>query len=182
MPVSIHADKLFKRICDIIRDNFANPDFGPCEVAAEAGISLRYLQKLFSAQNSACSHFIHAIRLDHAARLLHRRELLGTRQPSARSPMLAAMPIIQTLLANFAAGLVVLQGPTPRIVVSPGRAPYRLKCAICSRRQQFSEWCTAMTARHSKFRMLSAFSSATSATPRGATTRSLRGARQAGSH
>lgn len=80
-PVSIHADKLFKRICDIIRDNFANPAFGPCEVAAEAGISLRYLQKLFSAQNSACSHFIHAIRLDHAARLLQRRELLGTRQP-----------------------------------------------------------------------------------------------------
>jgi AraC family transcriptional regulator, positive regulator of tynA and feaB len=80
-PVSLHADKLFKRICDIIRDHFANPAFGPHEVAAEAGISLRYLQKLFSARKSTCSHFIHSARLDHAARLLHRRGLLGTRQP-----------------------------------------------------------------------------------------------------
>jgi AraC family transcriptional activator of tynA and feaB len=78
---SLHADKLFKRICDIIREHFANPTFGPCEVAAEAGISLRYVQKLFTAQNSTCSHFIYSVRLNHAARLLERRELLGTNQP-----------------------------------------------------------------------------------------------------
>jgi AraC-like DNA-binding protein len=81
VPVSLHTDKLFKRICDIIRDHFADPAFGPREVAAEAGISLRYLQKLFTSQNSMCSHFIHSVRLDYAARLLHRRELLDTNQP-----------------------------------------------------------------------------------------------------
>jgi AraC family transcriptional regulator, positive regulator of tynA and feaB len=80
-PVSLHANKLLRRICDIIRERFADPDFGPCEVAAEAGISLRYLQKLFTAQTTTCSHHILSVRLDHAARLLHRRELLNTRQP-----------------------------------------------------------------------------------------------------
>jgi AraC family transcriptional regulator, positive regulator of tynA and feaB len=78
---SRHADKLFKRICNIIKARFTDPDFGPSEVAAEAGISLRYLQKLFTAHNSTCSHFIQSIRLDHAARLLHRRVLLNTNQP-----------------------------------------------------------------------------------------------------
>jgi hypothetical protein len=44
-PVSRHAEKLFTRIRGVIKDRFADPDFGPSEVAAEAGISLRYLQK-----------------------------------------------------------------------------------------------------------------------------------------
>jgi AraC family transcriptional activator of tynA and feaB len=78
---SLHTDKLFARICDIIKDRFADPDFGPCEVAVEAGISLRYLQKLFTARNSTCSHFIHSVRLDHAVRLLERRSFLKTSQP-----------------------------------------------------------------------------------------------------
>jgi AraC family transcriptional regulator, positive regulator of tynA and feaB len=78
---SRHADKLFRRICNIIKARFTDPDFGPCDVAAEAGISLRYLQKLFTAHNSTCSHFIQSVRLDHAARLLHRRVLLNTNQP-----------------------------------------------------------------------------------------------------
>ena len=80
-PVSRHADKLFTRIRGVIKDRFADPDFGPSEVAAEAGISLRYLQKLFTARNSTCSEFIYSLRLDHAARLLHRRALLNTSQP-----------------------------------------------------------------------------------------------------
>ncbi len=79
--ISSHTDKLFKRVCGIIKDRFAEPDFGPCEVAAEAGISLRYLQKLFTARSSTCTHFIHSVRLDHAARQLHRRGLLHASQP-----------------------------------------------------------------------------------------------------
>ena len=79
--VSFHADKLFNRICDLIRYRFADPDLGPCEVAAEMGISLRYLQKLFSAHSSTCSNFIQSVRLDRAARLIHRRESLAARQP-----------------------------------------------------------------------------------------------------
>ena len=78
---SVHTDRLFARVCDIIRDHFADSDFGPCDVAAEAGISLRYLQKLFTARNSSCSHFIHSVRLGHAARLLERRSFLKTSQP-----------------------------------------------------------------------------------------------------
>jgi AraC family transcriptional regulator, positive regulator of tynA and feaB len=79
--ISSHSDKLFKRICNIIKDRSADPAFGPAEVAIEAGISLRYLQKLFTARNSSCTHFMNSARLDHAARLLHRRALLNTSQP-----------------------------------------------------------------------------------------------------
>jgi AraC family transcriptional activator of tynA and feaB len=81
LAVSRHADRLFARIRDVIKDGFADPDFNPRTVAAEAGISLRYLQKLFTARGSTCSDFIYLLRLDHAARLLHRRASLGTNQP-----------------------------------------------------------------------------------------------------
>jgi AraC-like DNA-binding protein len=43
------------------------------DVAAEAGISLRYLQKLFTQSGSTCSGFIDSLRLDKAGRLLRRR-------------------------------------------------------------------------------------------------------------
>jgi AraC family transcriptional regulator, positive regulator of tynA and feaB len=78
---SLHTDRLFARICDIIKDHFSDPEFGPYDVALETGISLRYLQKLFTARNSTCSHFINSVRLDHAAALLKRRSLLKTSQP-----------------------------------------------------------------------------------------------------
>src|SRR6202045_3207523 len=78
---SLHTDKLFARICEIIKDHFADAAFGPCDVAVEAGISLPYLQKLFTTRNSTCSNFIHSVRLDHAARLLERRSFLKTSQP-----------------------------------------------------------------------------------------------------
>jgi AraC family transcriptional regulator, positive regulator of tynA and feaB len=54
-PVSRHADKLFARIRGVIRDGSADPDFGPREVAAVTGISLRYLQKLFTARGLTSS-------------------------------------------------------------------------------------------------------------------------------
>jgi AraC family transcriptional regulator, positive regulator of tynA and feaB len=72
---------LFGRIRGVIKDGFADPDFGPREVAAGAGISLRYLQKLFTARGATCSEFIYSLRLEHAARLLHRRASLATGQP-----------------------------------------------------------------------------------------------------
>jgi AraC-like DNA-binding protein len=81
LPVSRHAERLFARIRNVIKDGFADPDFGPRQVAAEAGVSLRYLQKLFTARGSTCSEFIYSLRLDHAARLLHRRASLETSQP-----------------------------------------------------------------------------------------------------
>jgi AraC family transcriptional regulator, positive regulator of tynA and feaB len=53
----------------------ADPELSPSVVAAEAGISAHYLQKLFSARGMTCNHFIHSLRLDHASRLLQRRSL-----------------------------------------------------------------------------------------------------------
>jgi len=75
------SDKLFQRICGVIKDGFSDPDFGPVEVAAEAGLSLRYVQKLLTERGTTCSEFIYSSRLDHAAHLLHRRALLGTGEP-----------------------------------------------------------------------------------------------------
>jgi AraC family transcriptional regulator, positive regulator of tynA and feaB len=67
-----HGDRLFVRICIIIKRYFPDPDIGPAEVAAEAGISVRYLQRLFAARGTTCSHYIRSLRLDHAAQLLNR--------------------------------------------------------------------------------------------------------------
>jgi len=79
--VSRQTDKLFARIRGIIRECFADPDFGPAEVAAEAGISLRYVQKLCTERGTTCSEFIYSLRLDHAAHLVRRRALLGAGHP-----------------------------------------------------------------------------------------------------
>ena len=41
VPVgSRHTDKLFERVCGIMKGRFADPDISPREVAAETGISL----------------------------------------------------------------------------------------------------------------------------------------------
>ena len=79
-PVSRHADRLFARIRRVIDDRCADPDFGPAQVAAETGISLRYVQKLLTARGCTCSELVYSIRLDHAARLLERRASHGTGQ------------------------------------------------------------------------------------------------------
>ena len=80
-PVSRSMDKLFARIRGVVKDGLQDPDFGPVEVAAEAGVSLRYVQKLLTERGTTCSEFIYSSRLDHAAHLLHRRALLGTGEP-----------------------------------------------------------------------------------------------------
>jgi AraC family transcriptional activator of tynA and feaB len=79
-PVSSHAAKVFSRVRGIIKEGFTDPDFGPGEAAAKAGISLRYLQKLFTQHGLTCSEFIYSLRVEHAAQLLHRRASLGTSQ------------------------------------------------------------------------------------------------------
>jgi AraC-like DNA-binding protein len=78
---SRHNEKLFVRVCGIIKNRFADPDISPREVAAETGISLRYLQKLFTVRGSTCGHYISSLRLDHAARQIERRALTKTGQP-----------------------------------------------------------------------------------------------------
>jgi AraC-like DNA-binding protein len=73
------TDRLFVRIGEIIRDRLGDPDFGPRELAADAGISLRYVHKLFTERGFSCREFIYSRRLDHAAQLLNRRP--GKAQP-----------------------------------------------------------------------------------------------------
>jgi len=80
-PVSRPTDKLFARIGGIIRERLADPDFGPVEAAAAAGISLRYVQKLCTARGTTCSELIYSLRLDHAAHLVRRRVVLGAHRP-----------------------------------------------------------------------------------------------------
>lgn len=66
-----HGDKLFLRVCGIVKRYFLDPDVGPIDVAAEAGISVRYLQKLFAARGTTCGHYIHTLRLERAASILN---------------------------------------------------------------------------------------------------------------
>jgi AraC family transcriptional regulator, positive regulator of tynA and feaB len=79
-PKSLHSDRLFRRICFVVKDRFADPDFGPSKIAAEVGISLRYLQKLFTSRGCTCSGFIQAVRLDQAARSINRRASMKSGQ------------------------------------------------------------------------------------------------------
>jgi AraC family transcriptional regulator, positive regulator of tynA and feaB len=53
-PASRQTNKLFSRILSVIRDNIADPDFGPIQAAAKAKISLRYLHKLFMERGLTC--------------------------------------------------------------------------------------------------------------------------------
>jgi AraC-like DNA-binding protein len=79
-PRSLHSDRLFRRICFVVKDRFADPDFGPSKIAAEVGISLRYLQKLFTNRGCSCSGFIQSVRLDQAARSINRRASMKSGQ------------------------------------------------------------------------------------------------------
>jgi AraC-like DNA-binding protein len=69
------------RIRRLIKERFADPDFGPPEAASATGISLRYLQKLFTQRGFTCTEFIYSLRLNQAARLLDRRKLLSIDEP-----------------------------------------------------------------------------------------------------
>jgi AraC family transcriptional regulator, positive regulator of tynA and feaB len=81
LPASPHTDKLFASICHMIRERFADPLLCPSSVAANVGVSVRYLQKLFTARGMTCSDFIQSLRLDHASRLIARRAALQNDQP-----------------------------------------------------------------------------------------------------
>jgi AraC-like DNA-binding protein len=81
LTYSSYKEKMFTRIRDIVKSHFTDPQFGPREVAVEAGVSLRYLQKFFTARGTTCSRLIQSLRLEHAARLVRRRNLTRSGQP-----------------------------------------------------------------------------------------------------
>jgi AraC-like DNA-binding protein len=83
LTYSSYKERMFARIGDIVKHHFTDPNFGPREVAVEAGISLRYLQRFFTARGTTCSRFIQSLRLEHAAWLVRRRNLTRSDQPLA---------------------------------------------------------------------------------------------------
>ncbi|WP_424630641.1 helix-turn-helix domain-containing protein [Bradyrhizobium sp. SYSU BS000235] len=113
------SDKLFKRVCDIVTDHFADPDVGPDDVATEAGISRRYLQKLFAVRNLTYTEFINSVRLDHAARLLQRRARLNTTQPISAIAYASGFGDY----ANFARQFQKRFGHSPGVHIKRNRPP-----------------------------------------------------------
>jgi AraC-like DNA-binding protein len=81
LSYSSHREKTFARITDIVKHHFTDPAIGPREIANEAGISLRYLQKFFTARGTTCARLIQSLRLEHAARLVRLRNLTRSGQP-----------------------------------------------------------------------------------------------------
>jgi AraC family transcriptional regulator, positive regulator of tynA and feaB len=79
--VSRYSEKLYGRLCRIIEGRYAELDLKPSDVAAEAGISIRYLQKLFTLRGSSFTRLVQSLRLNQASRLLHRRKELASEQP-----------------------------------------------------------------------------------------------------
>jgi AraC family transcriptional activator of tynA and feaB len=99
---SRHTDKLFARVCGIIKNRFADPNISPSEAAAEMGISLRYLQSLFTDRGSTCSHYISSLSLDHAVHLIERRASMKTGQPLAEIAYACGFAITRILRADSA--------------------------------------------------------------------------------
>jgi AraC family transcriptional regulator, positive regulator of tynA and feaB len=78
---SLYSERMFKRVCDVIKDRFADPDLSPYEIAAELGISIRYLQKLFTKRGCTCSGVIQSVRLNQVVRRIKRQERLKSGEP-----------------------------------------------------------------------------------------------------
>jgi len=73
MGMSSHTEKLFERLQQIIEQHFTDPCFGPAELALEAKVSPRYLQKLFAIRGTTCNRYIESRRLERASKLLQLR-------------------------------------------------------------------------------------------------------------
>jgi AraC family transcriptional regulator, positive regulator of tynA and feaB len=111
-PNSCHTDKLFTRGCRITRNHFSDPDLSPRNVASEAGISLRYLQKVPGARNNVKP--IHSVlRLDHAALLRARRKWPSHTRSLARLPMPAGSATTRIFLEHSTFDLVARQVQSP---------------------------------------------------------------------
>ncbi|WP_395674969.1 helix-turn-helix domain-containing protein [Inquilinus sp.] len=79
--ITSYSHSNFTRVCRIIRDRYSDPELSPGDVAREAGMSIRYMQKLFSAHGTTCTRFMQSARLNHAERLISRRSALHSGQP-----------------------------------------------------------------------------------------------------
>jgi hypothetical protein len=117
-PVSWHAEKFFTRIRALIKDRLVDPDFGPADVAAEAGISLRASRSsLRSAALAAVNSSIPFGWSTPRAFCSAGRCWVQT-SPSARLSPPAAFTTIRISHAAFAIGSVTRQAPTRREIVT----------------------------------------------------------------
>ncbi len=85
---------------------------------SEAGISRRYLQKLFAMRNSTYTHFINSVRLDHAADLLQRRAALNTTQPISAIAYASGFGDYTNFARQFQKRFGHSPGRTPNVVAN----------------------------------------------------------------
>ena len=73
-PVSGGQRALLDQALHLLRQRFAEIELRPVDIAADLGISLRYLHQLFARTGHSFSRTLYGQRLDHAARLLTRKD------------------------------------------------------------------------------------------------------------
>lgn len=108
-----HQRTLMLRIKDYIGQRLCDPGLGPPEIAAAANISVRYLHKLFEAEQRSVSQYIKELRLERS-----RRELLDPRR--------ADRPIATVA---FACGFGDLSGFNRAFKDAYGTSPRKLRTA-----------------------------------------------------
>ena len=69
-PKRLHGTLIIQRAKAHIASNLGDPDLGPAQAAAAAGVSLRYLQEMFREDGRNVAAYIWQRRLEKAARLL----------------------------------------------------------------------------------------------------------------
>src|SRR6516165_2272722 len=113
-PVSRHADKLFARIRGVVKDGFADPDFGPREVAVEAGSRcVTFKSSLPRAARPAANSFTRfAWITPRAFFIAARRWRQASLSPRSRTP--AAFATTPISRGDFAIGLATRQAVAPK--------------------------------------------------------------------
>lgn len=76
MHGSIHVEKLFRRVCEQIEQRHRDPTLKISDIAELTGISVRYIQKLFTQHNDSFCQYLERLRLERAAMMLRRRAML----------------------------------------------------------------------------------------------------------
>ncbi|MDO5604680.1 MAG: helix-turn-helix domain-containing protein [Paracoccus sp. (in: a-proteobacteria)] len=74
VPVPARSEAVFHRIEAIIEENFRDQGFSIEVCAASAGVSVRYVQKLFSLKDDTFGRRLLDMRLEHAAAMLRQPE------------------------------------------------------------------------------------------------------------
>jgi AraC-like DNA-binding protein len=140
-PASSHSEKVFARACRVIKNSFRDPDVGPNEIAAETGISLRYLQKLFSARGLTCGSVIRSHRLEHAAHLLHRRTAMKAWQLLRENCLCIWLPRLQRVLPDVPPSIRHLAGCNCRTLFGPSEMRRRLRLDVTDNLGRLSNRC-----------------------------------------